>query len=141
MKISVPENIGGELRKLEGPAKATLEKIILGKSKKDQPKATFRYIITEEMDCVKEGEATAIGETVLETYSLQPQAIFNLNSVYKEVTGERLPQGDYNEQDFEVMLNEALTGTEWSLLLELQIPADGSSTVERTQVVKKEFVG
>jgi hypothetical protein len=93
------------------------------------------------MDCVKEGEPSAIGESVLETFSLQPQAIFRLNDVYKEVTGERLPQGDYSEEDIEQMLNEALTGSEWNLALELQVPQDGSSTEERTTVVKREFAG
>jgi hypothetical protein len=141
MRISVPESIGGELRKLSGPAKATLEKVILGKSKANQPKATFRYVITEEMTCIKEGEATAIGEALLETYSLQPQAMFRLNDVYKELTGERLPQGDYSQEDFEVMLNEALTGSEWALILELKVPEDGSSTEERTTVVSKELIG
>ncbi len=141
MKITIPENIGGELRKLEGPCKATLDKVMLGTSKQNQPKATFRYVITEEMACVKEGEPSSIGENVLESYSLQPQAIFNLNNVYKEVTGERLPQGDFSKEEFESMLNENLAGSEWTLLLELQTPTDGSSTEERTQVVKKEYIG
>jgi hypothetical protein len=141
MKITIPEQIGGELRKLMGPCKATLEKIIIGKSKVNQPKATFLYTITEEMDCVQEGEASAIGEKVLETFSLQPQAIFKLNSVYKAATGEYLPQGDYDETQIGEMLTEALTGSEWNLALELQVPTDGSSTEERTTVVKREFIG
>lgn len=141
MRITIPEQIGGELRKLEGPCKAILEKVMIGESKTRNPKATFRYTITEEMDCIKEGEASAIGESVLETFSLQPQAIFRLNDVYKEVTGERLPQGDYGPEEIELMLNESLVGSEWNLALELQIPTDGSSTEERTTVVKREFVG
>ena len=141
MRITIPEQIGGELRKLEGPCEAILEKVMIGESKTRNPKATFRYTITEEMDCIKEGEASAIGESVLETFSLQPQAIFRLNDVYKEVTGERLPQGDYGPEEIELMLNESLVGSEWNLALELQIPTDGSSTEERTTVVKREFVG
>ena len=141
MKITIPESIGGELRKLEGPCKVVLDKIMLGESKTRNPKATFRYTITEEMNCIKEGEPSAIGENVLETFSLQPQALFRLNDVYKAVVGEKLPQGDYTDKDLEELLNESLTGSEWALVLELKIPEDGSSTEERTTIVKKEFVG
>jgi len=143
MKVIVPEEIGGGgLRLLPaGVARATLEKIIMGKSKTGNPKATFRYTITDEMDGVAEGEPSTIGETVLETYSLQSQALFRLNDVYKEVTGERLPQGDFELEEFGEMLNDTLCGTEWDLLLEPQLPADGSSDKERTTVVKSSFVG
>jgi hypothetical protein len=132
MKVIVPEEIGGGgLRLLPaGVARATLEKIIMGKSKTGNPKATFRYTITDEMDGVAEDELSTIGETVLETYSLQSQ-----------VTGERLPQGDFELEEFGEMLNDTLCGTEWDLLLEPQLPADGSSDKERTTVVKSSFVG
>lgn len=140
MNIIIPENIGSELRVLEGTAHVVLEKIIMGKSKANQPKVTFRYIIDEEMDGYGEdtGVQSAVGEHVLETFSLQPQAIFKLNEVYMQVTGERLPMGEYTEDQFAQMLNEALTGTEFYLSLEAQLPADGSSDKERTVVVKRE---
>jgi len=141
MKIIVPKDLGGELRLFPAcVVRATLEKVMLGQSRNKQPKATFRYTITEEGEGVKEGEPSAIGEAVLETYSLQEQSMWKINSVYKEVTGERIPQGDFNVEEFEAMLNEALTGTEWDLYVEPQIPQDGSSTEERTTVVKKELV-
>jgi len=142
MNIKVPEDLGGELRLLpEGPARAVLEKIILGKSKKDKPKATFKYTITEEMDGVKEGEPSTIGETVLETYSLQEQSMWKINGTFKEVTSERIPQGDFTDAEFEAMLNEKLTGTEWTLMLEQKVPEDGSSTEPRTTISSKELVG
>jgi len=140
MRIIVPEDIGGELRKLKGPCKATLDKIIIGKSKANQPKATFRYVITDDSQLkIPEGQPSAIGETVLETFSLQPQAMFRLNDLYKTVTGERLPQGDFSHEEFEAALNDALAGTEWNLMLKLQVPTDGSSTEERTNVVAREL--
>jgi len=140
MRIIVPEDIGGELRKLKGPCKATLDKIIIGKSKANQPKATFRYVITDDSQLkIPEGQPSAVGETVLETFSLQPQALFRLNDPYKTVTGERLPQGDFSHEEFEGTLNDALAGTEWNLMLELQVPTDGSSTEERTNVVAREL--
>jgi hypothetical protein len=142
MNIKVPQDIGGELRLLpNGPARAVLEKIMLGKSHQNKPKATFRYTITEEMVGIKEGEPSAIGETVLETYSLQEQSMWKINGTFKEVTGERIPQGDFSEGDFEAMLNEKLTGTEWDLILEQQVPSDGSSTEPRTNVTSKQLVG
>jgi len=140
MRIIVPEDIGGELRKLEGPCRATLDKIIIGKSKANQPKATFRYVITDDSQLkIPEGQPSAVGETVLETFSLQPQAMFRLNDLYKAALGERLPQGDFSLEEFEAALNDALAGTEWNLMLELQVPTDGSSTEERTNVVAREL--
>ena len=140
MNIIIPENIGSELRLLEGTAHVVLEKIMMGKSKTGNPKVTFRYIIDEEMEGYGDGTdiPSAIGETVLETFSLQPQAIFKLNEVFMQVKGERLPMGEYTPEQFEEMLNETLTGTEFHLSLEGQIPADGSSDKERTVVVKRE---
>jgi hypothetical protein len=138
MRITIPEEIGSSLRLLpEGVAVATLEKIMIGESKAHQPKATFRYTITEEMEGVPEGEPTTIGEHVLENYSLQPQALWKLNDTYKAVTGDRLPQGDYSPEELLEMLNETLTGTEWNLVLVNQVPADGSSSEPRTTIAKK----
>jgi hypothetical protein len=139
LKIVVPANVGGDLRLLPtGNAKATLEKIMLGKGKTSgQPKATFRYTITEEMDSNEEDAPTTIGEAVLETYSLQPQAMFRLNDTYKAVTGERVPQGEWSPEEFEQKLNEDLTGSEWDLVLDNQVPQDGSSTEPRTTVIAK----
>jgi len=137
--IVVPENVGGDLRLLPaGNAKATLEKIMLGKSKSSgQAKATFRYTITEEMDSNPEDAPSTVGEAVLETYSLQPQAMFRLNDVYKAVTGERVPQGEWSPEEFEAKLNEDLCGTDWNLVLANQVPSDGSSTEERTTIIAK----
>lgn len=138
MQINIPEGINdGTLKVLPaGIAVATLEKIMFGKSKSNMPKLTFRYTITEEMADNPSGVPTT-GEVVLETYSLQPQALFKLAGTYKEVTGETLPQGDYDEAAFTAMMQEALCGSSWKLFLENQIPADGSSTEERTVITKK----
>lgn len=140
MKINVPEDVGsGELRLLPpGVVRATLAKIMLGKSKANQPKATFKFILLEDMK-VPFNEPPTTGEVVLDTYSLQPQALFKLNDTYKKVTGERIPQGDFDMVEFEDMLNQSLIGTEWMLQLDNQIPTDGSSTEERTVIVKKEL--
>ena len=149
MRIIVPEEIGSELKLLpEGVVRATLEKLMLGKSGSGYPKVTARYLITEEMEGVKEGEPPTTGEVVLETFSLQPQAMFGLNSLYKAVTGERIPQGDFSPEEFMADLDEKLTDTEWDLVLEQQIPGnldiEGMSEAEiekakRTVVVKREL--
>lgn len=131
MKIVVPENVGGELAKLEGPCVAIIEKVILGIShNSQQPKATFRYVISE-----MEGNDEAAGQNVLETFSLQPQAMFNLNDVWKEVTGERLPMGEFSKEEFENMLNETLAGTEWDLILAIEIPQGAEE--ERTVIKQR----
>ena len=141
MQIKVPEDVGGELRKLEGIATATIQSLIIGKSSAGNPKLTIKYLITEEMDGIADSEPSAIGEPVLETVSLQPKALWKLNDLYKSVTGERLPQGDYSQEEFENMLNEALLGQNFTLVLELQIPNDGSSTEGRTTVTDRTFLG
>lgn len=141
MNIVVPEDIGSELRKLEGVARAQIESILPGKSKSGNPKATVKYVITDEMDTIPDGEASAVGETVLETFSLLPKALWKLNALYKDVTGQRIPQGDFSPEDFFEMLIEALVGKEFSLVLELQVPEDGSSTEERTVVTSRTFLG
>ena len=117
MKISIPKDLGGELKTLpEGPCRAVIEGISLGKSKADQPKATVRYICLTELYS-KSASETSIGERVLETFSLQSQALWRINDLYKEGTGESLPQGDYEEAELQELLEGALKGTEWNLLL------------------------
>jgi hypothetical protein len=139
MRIHVPKDLGDELRLLpEGVAEATLERVIIGKSKAGQPKATLRYVLTSELP-VNPNEPSTIGETVLETYSLQEQALFRLNRTYREVTGERLPEGDYSPEELEEILNDALGGTQWTLVLGQEVPADGSSTEPRTVVKDKKL--
>ena len=117
MKISIPKDLGGELKTLpEGPCRAVIEGISLGKSKADQPKATVRYICLTEL-YPKDAPESSIGERVLETFSLQSQALWRINDLFKESTGENLPQGDYEDAELQEILEEALKGTEWNLLL------------------------
>ena len=138
-RISVPEDMGSSLRLLpNGPAHAVLEKLILGTSKTSkQPKLTLQYVIDQDMDDIPDGEPTTIGEKVLETCSLQPQALWKLNDIYKAATGERIPHGDFDTSEFVGMVTEALAGTEWNLMLEQKVPSDGSSSELRTEVVGK----
>ena len=72
---------------------------------------------------------------MLETMSLQPQALFALAKTWKDATGENLPQGDYDEAGFSELLNSTLTGTEWDLLLVQEIPK--GQTEIRTVIKKK----
>ena len=141
MQIQVPEDVGGDLRQLEGVATVVAQSLSFGTSKSQKPKLTLKYVITEEMDGIGDEEPSAIGETVLETFSLQPQALWKLNELYKSVTGERLPQGDYSQEEFEGMLNEAIIGQNFTLVLNLEIPNDGSSTEERTTVNSRVHTG
>lgn len=142
MHIHIPENIGSDLRLLpDGPVVATLELIILGKSKAGKPKLTLKYIVTEDMETLPEGEPTTVGETIIETVSLAENALFGLNNIYKAATGEQLPQGDYSIEEFLEHLNETLTGRDWRLFVEGQVPSDGSSDKPRTTIIAREFIG
>lgn len=136
--IHVPEDMGGgDLRLLpDGLVGASLQQVILGVSKtSNQPKATLKYVITENMEGVGADEPSTIGEVVLESLSLQPHAIWKLNDTYKMVSGENLPHGDFSPEQFASMLNETLVGTEWTLVLEQQIPPGQSKP--RTTITKK----
>ena len=37
--------------------------------------------------------------------------------LFRSATGENLPQGDYEDAELQEILEEALKGTEWNLLL------------------------
>jgi len=134
MRYTVPEDIGSSLRKMEGVAVAEIQSLIFGKSSTGNPKLTVKYVLTEELDGTASGEGPTTGETVLETFSLQPQALWKLNDLYKSCTGERIPQGDFSQEEFEQLLSDALLNMGFNLVLNLAVPNDGKSTDERTEV-------
>lgn len=137
MKIHVPENLGGDLKVLpEGPCTASIDNITLGTSKAGKPKATVRYILTSEMYKPEDGQSS-VGEVVLETFSLQPQALWNLNSLFKDCTGDSIPQGDHEPAELESILQEGLIGQEFNLILETVPNNEG---VSQTQVTSREKV-
>ena len=149
MKFTLPETIGGDLRLCKGPCVATLEKLSIGKSKAGFPKITAHYIITDISEAFEaDGDEPVIGEKAIETYSLQPQALFALEATYKDATGESLlslkdksPKGDgeFEVTDFVKLISDVLCGTEWDLILDKQVPPGESE--ERTFISAKSFKG
>jgi hypothetical protein len=138
MKIHIPEGLGGgELKLMTGSTKATLDKIAWGLSQAKQPKATFMYTVLDELNS-DDGLPTTVGERVLETFSLQPQALFKLNDVYKAATDEGLPVGDYSEEEFHGLIEDALLETEWQLVLKEGMDQNGKA---RTEVDSRAFLG
>jgi len=134
MRISIPKDIAGGLKVLpEGPCRAAIEGVSVGKSKEGNPKATVRYVLLTEL-YKPEDQQTSIGERVLETFSLLPQALWNIGSFYKEATGENVPQGDYEDAELQETLEEGLKGTEWDLILETDLSPDGN---EMTKVAER----
>lgn len=148
MQIRVPEQekMGGTLKVLPGgPYTATVKDIIIGESKTSkQPKATLRWIITSEPEDgdkafkgMKDPQGKKIepfpttGETVLDTYSLQEQAIWRLNDTHKTLTGQGLPQGDYDETELGNLLTENLVGQDALLILTIEPDQQGN---DRTKV-------
>ena len=120
MRITIPKDVGGELKVLpEGTCRAAIEGLSLGKSKENQPKVTVRYICLTEL-YPSDSKDSTIGERILETFSLQPQALWRINDLYKEATGENIPQGDYEDLELQEILEGDLKGTEWNLLLETE---------------------
>lgn len=142
MEIVIPEGLSsGEVVVLpEGMARAMLDKIILGVSQAGKPKATFRYILTEEMSEKMPDGSPTMGAVVLDTVSLQPQALFTLAGIYKQATKENLSElggKTFSEEEFGAILNERLCGTEWNLILKQEIGQDGEP---RTTIKKQTFV-
>ncbi len=67
---------------------------------------------------------------MLDSYSLQPQALFGLNNIYKQMTQEQLPQGDYEMSEFVELVKDALNGASARIIVE----PDGAG--ERNNIVK-----
>ncbi len=144
MNVRVPEKLGGgDLRVLPvtNPLyQGTIEDVFIGKSGTGNPKATVKYILTSEYEGpeakAKDFEST-IGAVVLETFSLQEQAIWRLNDLFKQCTDERIPQGDFTEEEFGDILKDALIGTDFNLFLKVEADNKG---VDKTQVEQREKV-
>lgn len=133
IKITVPEDLGGELRVLpEDTYEASIQDIFYGMSKTSgAPKLTVKWVVQSEYSG-KHGEdyVSTVGENVLEAYSLQPNALWKLNNLYKTTTGERLPQGDYQPEEFVDMVKNALIGAECLI----DVMTDSSQGRERSVV-------
>lgn len=128
MRFVIPDNIGGDLRVLPSDSyDAEIVDIYLGESAAHKPKATVKYLITSDYTGKKSADyKTTVGENALETFSLQPQALFNINGLYKSVTGKNIPQGDYDEQGLLTILKDALLGQRFKLkIVETANPTSG----------------
>lgn len=138
MKIVVPENMGSDLRVLpEGSYDAEFSDLFLGQSQTQKPKMTVKYVITSEYDGPKtDNFKTTIGEPVIETFSLQPQAMFNLNGLYKAVTDKDIPAREYTDEEFAAFIKEALAGARFKLLLTV----GSNNGKERTEVSDRKYV-
>jgi hypothetical protein len=136
MKFIVPDEIGSSLRVLPNDTyEAEIQKIMFGESSTKNPKVTLKLIIQSE-PTENDGEPT-IGEAILETCSLQPQAMWKLNDWYKGATGERLPAGDFDQEDFLTMLDEALIGSRWNILVETKdINGEERSQIDKFHPIK-----
>lgn len=140
MNITVPKDMGSDLRLMpEGAYEATIADVYMGVSQANQPKCTIKYTVTSEAEDLPKGEDTTIGETVLETFSLQPQAMFRLNDLFKDVTGDRLPEGDMTEEEFKNLLIENLKGEDMSIVVETKAGPKGDMTnvTARAHIKKK----
>lgn len=113
VQVRIPEDIGSSLRVFqEDTYEARIRDVYVKLSKESQePKATVSWVVTSEYSGKKaKDHITTVGEVVLETFSLQPQAVWNLNDLYTAATGDRIPQGEFEGDSFEQLLKNALTG-------------------------------
>lgn len=138
MKIRVPENPGGALRTFEDDTyDVAIMDMFHGQSKTGNAKLTVKYVIRSEYSGKhSKTYKSTVGENVLETFSLQEQAIWNLNDLHKQVTGENLPQGDYDVEEFVQLIKDRLLGAEGRLDL-----VQDSSTGNPRMVVRTRYFG
>lgn len=127
MNIKVPEEIGGsDLRLLPvtNPLyEAQLSDLFLGKSSTGGPKVTVKFTVTSEYTGPEAKERdfeSTVGATVIDSFSLQEQAIWKLNDLYKTITGDRLPAGESSEEAFLAMLKKGMVGANVNLLLKYE---------------------
>lgn len=134
MRVVIPENLGGDLRLLPPDTyEAEVVDVFVGESKTKQPKLTVKFTVTSEFTGPKDNNfQSCIGETVLDTYSLQPQALWRLNDLYKAATGERLKMGDFDLEEFGQLMKESLVGKAFTLLLDNEVVP--TTEVEQTKV-------
>jgi hypothetical protein len=132
VQITVPEDVGSDLRVLpEGTYKMQLKNFIAKMSQAGQPKLIARFVVQTEYEGKHpKGYISTVGETVLEDYSLQPQALFKLNSLYQQATKSKLPQGDFSHEEFCEAMNNALQGIE----VQADLYTDTYTGEERTKV-------
>jgi hypothetical protein len=136
MRVVIPENLGGDLRLLPPDTyEAEVADIFVGESQAKQPKLTVKFTLLSEYTGPRGNDfQSCVGEVVLDTFSLQPQAIWRFNDFYKAATGERLAMGDWDMEEFEAMMKEALIGRNFNLLLDNEVvPTTGA---EQTKVQK-----
>jgi len=139
MRFVIPENIGGDLRVLPSDSyDAEVVDIFLGESATKNPKATVKYLITSEFTGKKPADfKSTIGENILETFSLQPQALFNINGMYKSVKGTNIPQGDYDDQEFLQLLKDAFIGQRFKL--KVTVEANPNTGEEMSKVAGRQY--
>lgn len=137
MKIVVPDKMGDDLRLI--PASiytATFKEAFVGTSQAKQPKMTVRWIITSEpQDELADPPTT--GETLLDSYSLQENSMWRFNKTFRALTGNNLPQQDFDENSFQAFVNETLVGTEAVLDVGVEPRADTGEERNRVNKVSK----
>lgn len=115
MQIHVPEDMGDTLKVFEEDVyDAAVKRLSIGTSKTSgEPKVTVAWVVNSEYSGKKgKNYESTVGNVVLDTYSLQPQAIWRLNDTYITLTGDRLPQGNYSKEEFEQILKDNMVGAE-----------------------------
>jgi len=128
--------MGGDLRNdLEGVAKAELIKLHWGKSQEGKPKVTIEFVLLEDIAGIA---PPTTGEKVLEACSLQSQALWKVNSYYKQIKEEDIPAGNMSMEEFRALIENTLIGTQWDL--DLQIAPDNKGN-PRTNVRTANYVG
>ena len=142
MKIHVPENLGaGKLRILpEDTYKAVVSDAFHKIAGSGKPVCYFRWTLKSECtkpNIIKDPNyISTVGEAVLDSYSLQEQAFWRIASDLETLTGESLPEGDYDSEDPVKMIKENVVGCEASIRLEVETTNKGNQRMKVAEIIK-----
>lgn len=141
MKIHVPKDMGGQLKVVPNDTyRSAIGDVWVKLAKSSgEPKATVKWILKSECSVEKIRKSkdyeSTVGVVVLEDYSLQEQAMWRLNDLYLELTGEGLPgDEDFSQEEFQNMLQGQLKGLEANLTLKKGEMQDGTPRMDVDEV-------
>jgi len=97
-----------------------------------QPVSWFIWTVTSDpLEPIDEElfpdlQGSTVGKKVLDSYSLQENAIWRLNQIFKILTQENLPTDqDYSMEEFNEMLKERLVGSDVTMQLSIEEDNNG----------------
>lgn len=133
MQIHVPEDLGGKLRVLPVDVyDIKISDIFIKPASTGSLQAYIKATVRSEFSGKKGKDyQSTVGEPILTGYNLQEQSLWRLNQAVVEITGDKIPHGDWDKESFEQWLKDNLVGWEGKATTENETTNKGT---ERTVI-------